>query len=99
MDGAFATSYAFGPAGVGIGAKLLDYRVDLPRYPALAPNGARLLESGPYQASSFTAAVGFSMPFKGIRWGSAVKVAQDRVETARDGVVLVDVGAARDGGS
>ncbi len=96
VDGAFATSYAFGPAGLGIGAKLLDYRVDLPRYPALAPNGARLLESGPFPASSFTAAVGFSMAFKGIRWGSAVKVAQDRVETARDGVLLVDVGAARE---
>ena len=96
VDGAFATSYAFGPAGVGIGAKLLDYRVALPRYPDLAPNGARLTESGPYQASSFTAAVGFSMPFKGIRWGTALKLAQDRVETARDGVLLVDVGAARE---
>jgi hypothetical protein len=96
VAGAFATSYAFGPAGIGIGAKLLDYRVALGRYPDLAPNGEQLMQTGPFQASSFAAALAFSMPFKGIRWGVAMKLAQDRVETARDGVLLADVGAARE---
>jgi hypothetical protein len=96
VSGAFATSYVFGPAGIGIGAQLLDYRVAVPRYPELAPNGRQLTQTGPFQASSFAASVAFSMAFKGVRWGTAVKLAQDRVEATRDGVLLADVGAARE---
>ena len=36
------------------------------------------------------------MAFKGIRWGLTGKFAEDRVQGARDGVLLADVGAARE---
>lgn len=92
----FASSFAFGPAGVGVGAQLVDYHVPLPGYPDLAPNGEQLTRSGPYAASSVVAAMSLAIPFKGIRWGVAAKVAQDRVAAARDGVLLADVGAAKE---
>jgi hypothetical protein len=92
----FASSFAFGPAGVGIGAQLVDYHVPRPGYPDLAPNGEQLTRDGIYPASSVVAAMSLAIPFKGIRWGVAAKVAQDRVATARDGVLLADVGAAKE---
>ena len=92
----FAGSFAFGPAGVGIGAQLVDYHVPLPSYPDLAPNGEQLTRTAPYPASSVVAAMSLAIPFKGIRWGVAAKVAQDRVAALRDGVLLADVGAAKE---
>jgi len=94
--GAFASAYAFGPAGVGIGAQLVDYHVAAPSYPSLAPNGEQLMAGGPFHASSLVATMGLMIPFKGIRWGVAAKVAQDRVANGRDGVLLADVGAAKE---
>lgn len=96
VAGAFATSFAFGPAGVGIGAQLVDYRVAAARYPDLAPNGEQLTRSGPFPASSLVATMGLAIPFKGVRWGVAAKVAQDRVAAGRDGVLLADLGAAKE---
>jgi len=96
VAGAFAGAYAFGRAGVGIGAQLLDYHVTAARYPELAPNGEQLTQSGPFPASSLVATVGLAIPFKGVRWGVAAKVAQDRVSTGRDGVLLADLGAAKE---
>ena len=96
VAGAFASAYAFGPAGVGIGAQVVDYRVAAPGYPSLAPNGEELMAGGPLPASSLVATMGLMIPFKGIRWGAAAKVAQDRVSNGRDGVVLADVGAAKE---
>jgi hypothetical protein len=95
---AFASSFAFGPAGVGIGAQLLDYHVAAARYPELAPNGEQLTRTGAFPASSVVAAMSLAIPFKGIRWGVAAKVAQDRVASTRDGVLLADVGAAKEVG-
>ena len=96
VAGAFAGAYAFGPAGVGFGAQLLDYHVDQSGYPELAPNGEQLTRSGLYPASSLVATMGLAIPFKGIRWGVAAKVAQDRVLHGRDGVLLADAGAAKE---
>lgn len=96
--GGFAASYAFGSLGLGIGAQLADFRVDVGNYPALAPNGERFMGDGPLAASSMVAAIGLARAIKGIRWGVAAKVAQDRGGTTRDGVVLADVGAGKEFG-
>lgn len=96
VAGAFASSYSFGPIGLGVGAQLVDYHVAAPGYPDLAPNGAQLTRDGPLAASSAVGTLGLAATFKGIRWGIAGKVAQDRVASARDGVLLGDVGAAKE---
>jgi hypothetical protein len=98
VAGSFAGAYVFGPAGLSIGAQVLDFDADGPGYPDLAPNGTRLLTSGPLAASSLFATMALAIPFKGVRWGVAAKVAQDRVASAREGVLLADVGAAKEFG-
>jgi len=98
VAGAFASSYSFGPIGVGIGAQLVDYHVAAAGYPDLAPNGAQLTRGGPLAASSAVGALGLAAAFKGVRWGVAAKVAQDRAASVRDGVLLADVGAAKEFG-
>jgi hypothetical protein len=94
--GAVATTYVFGPIGFGIGAQFLDFDVGSPVYPELTPNGEQLLAGGPFPASSLVAAMAFEMAFKGIRWGVAGKFAEDRAFGVRDGVLLADVGAAKE---
>lgn len=94
--GAFASTYTFGPIGFGLGAQFLDYDAAAPGYPDAAPNGEALLSGGPFSASSLVAAAAVEMAFKGIRWGITGKVAEDRVANGRDGVLLADVGAAKD---
>ena len=96
--GAFASTYVFGPIGFGIGAQLLDFGATSAGYPAASPNGEQLLAHGPIAASSLVAATALEFAYKGIRWGATGKVAQDRASSARDGVLLADVGAAREVG-
>jgi len=94
--GAIATSYVFGPLGFGIGVQLVDFDVADAWYPAGAPNGSQLSVRGPFAASSLVAATALEMAYKGIRWGVTGKFAEDRVHGGRDGVLLADVGAAKD---
>lgn len=95
---AFASSYVFGPFGFAIGAQLLDFRARSIGYPSAAPNGELLGTDGPFAASSFVAATALEMAYKGIRWGVTGKVAEDRLGIARDGVLLADIGAAKEVG-
>lgn len=94
--GAIASSYVFGQFGFGIGAQMLDYDVAEAWYPAGAPNGKRLSVRGPFPASSLVAATALEMAYKGIRWGVTGKFAEDRIPGGRDGVLLADVGAAKE---
>ena len=94
--GAVATTYVFGPIGFGIGAQLLDFDAASAGYPGAAPNGDQLAIRGPFSGSSFVAATALEMAYKGIRWGLTGKFAEDRVSSARDGVLLADVGAAKE---
>jgi hypothetical protein len=94
--GAVASTYVFGRFGFGIGAQLLDFDVQAVGYFGAAPNGERLSVRGPFSASSLVAATALEMAYKGIRWGVTGKFAEDRVFTARDGVLLADVGAAKE---
>ena len=94
--GAFASTYVFGRFGLGIGAQMLDFRANSDAYPGAAPNGEQLTVDGPFSASSFVAATSLETAFKGIRWGLTGKVAQDRAGDTRDGVLLADVGAAKE---
>jgi hypothetical protein len=94
--GSFASSYVFGPFGFGVGAQLLDFQAASGGYPSAAPNGEQLGIEASLAASSLVAATALEMAYKGIRWGVTGKVAQDRVATARDGVLLADVGAAKE---
>jgi hypothetical protein len=98
VAGAFASTYVFGPIGFGVGAQLLDFDATSAGYPGAAPNGEQLAAHSPLAASSLVAAAALEMAFKGIRWGVTGKVAQDRVASARDGVLLADVGAAKEVG-
>ena len=94
--GAIASTQVFGPIGFGIGAQFLDFDAASAGYPGLAPNGEHLADRGPFPASSLVAAMAFEMAFKGIRWGIAGKVADDRAAAARDGILLADFGAAKE---
>lgn len=94
--GAFVSTYTFGPFGFGFGAQMLDFEAASVRYPGAAPNGEQLADRGPFQASSLVAATALEMAYKGIRWGLTGKVAQDRIANARDGVLLADIGAAKE---
>ena len=94
--GAIASSYVFGPIGFGIGAQFLDFDVADAWYPPGAPNGGRISLRGPFTASSLVAATALEMAYKGIRWGVTGKFAEDRVHGGRDGVLLADVGAAKE---
>ena len=94
--GAIASSYVFGPIGFGIGAQLVDFDISDAWYPAAAPNGKQLSVRGLYPASSLVASTALEMAYKGIRWGVAGKFAEDRTHGGRDGVLLGDVGAAKE---
>jgi len=94
--GAVASTYVFGPIGFGIGVQLLDFDAATPAYSGIAPNGEALVTGGTFPASSLVAALGFEMAFKGIRWGAAGKFAEDRAHGVRDGVLLADIGAAKE---
>jgi hypothetical protein len=98
VAGALASTYVFGQFGFAIGAQMLDYHTSNVTYPEAAPNGENLLAGGDFAASSLVAAAALEMAYKGIRWGAAAKVAQDRVAAERDGVLLADVGAAKEVG-
>lgn len=103
---ALAAAFVVGPAGVGLGAQLLDFHAAGTRYPEVAPNGGQLTARTLFPASSAVATLAVSVPFKGIRWGAAAKVAEDQVIGARcvetcdyqARVALADVGAAKDFG-
>jgi len=94
--GAVASSYVFGPFGFGIGAQLLDFRTGSIAYPDVAPNGEQLGLDLPLAASSLVAATAIEMAYKGIRWGLTGKFARDQVGIRRDGVLLADLGAAKE---
>lgn len=96
--GAFSSTYVFGPFGFGLGAQMLDYRVASGGYPFVAPNGEQLGIDAPLAASSLVASAALERAFKGVRWGVTGKIAQDRADIARDGVLLADVGAAKEVG-
>jgi hypothetical protein len=92
----FSNTYVFGRFGFGLGVQHLDYDISSDGYPAAAPNGETLIEGGGFSASSLVAAAAAEMAFKGIRWGVTAKVAEDRHARVRDGVLLADVGAAKE---
>jgi hypothetical protein len=94
--GSFTSSYVFGPLGFGLGVQHLDYDIVGDGYPAAAPNGETMIEGGRFSAASLVAAAAAEMAFKGIRWGLAAKYAEDRNGRARDGVLMADVGAAKE---
>jgi len=94
--GAIASSYVFGPVGFGVGAQFLDFDAASPLYPGAAPNGEQLMAGGELPASSLVAVMAGELAYKGVRWGIAGKFAEDRVGDARDGVLLADVGAAKE---
>ena len=94
--GAIASSYVFGNFGFGIGAQMLDFEAGGAGYPWMAPNGEQLAEDGSFSASSLVGAAALEMAYKGIRWGLTQKLAQDRVQSSRDGVWLTDIGAAKE---
>ena len=94
--GALASTYVFGRFGFGIGAQMLDFRAASAGYPGAAPNGEQLGKDGPVTASSLVAATALEMAYKGIRWGLTGKFAEDRAANGRDGVLLADLGAAKE---
>ena len=94
--GALASTYVFGRFGLGFGAQMLDFRAASAGYPGASPNGEQLGNDGPVAASSLVAATALEMAYKGIRWGVTGKFAEDRAANGRDGVLLADVGAAKE---
>ena len=92
----FTNTFVFGTFGFGLGVQHLDYDIDVGGYPSAAPNGEAMIEGGTTSASSLVAAAAVEKAYKGIRWGVTAKVAEDRNVGARDGVLLADVGAAKE---
>ena len=92
----FTNTFVFGTFGFGLGVQHLDYDLEVGGYPQATPNGEGMLAGGATSASSLVAAMAAEMAYKGIRWGVTAKVAEDRNHAARDGVLLADVGAAKE---
>ncbi|MDQ6831534.1 MAG: hypothetical protein M3081_21950 [Gemmatimonadota bacterium] len=88
-------SMAFGPGpgGVGFGVQMLDYGAYSGRFPALARD---LTSRGPLPASSLAATLGFATIYRDIRVGFAGKYVEERLPSARTGVLAFDVGLAKD---
>ncbi len=90
-------SMAFGPGpgGVGFGVQMLDYGAYSGRFPALSRD---LTRRGPLLASSLAATIGFATIYRDIRVGFAGKYVDERLPSARTGVLAFDAGVSKDVG-
>ncbi|MEJ7809955.1 MAG: hypothetical protein WKG32_05985 [Gemmatimonadaceae bacterium] len=90
-----SASSALGAGGIGLGAQMLDYGATSGATPRV---GSALTTRGPEASASLAASLGAAYPFRGIRWGFAVKYAQERFPTSRGSRAAFDVGVAKDAG-
>ncbi|MFN8572391.1 MAG: hypothetical protein U0132_10060 [Gemmatimonadaceae bacterium] len=89
-----ATSSSFGSRGLAIGVAWLDYGTSESARPTWEALGVRGANDG---LSAMAVAAG-SLTFKGIRWGAAAKLLQERIANSHDATPAFDVGATKDVG-
>ncbi|MBV6521595.1 MAG: hypothetical protein MNPFHGCM_01736 [Gemmatimonadaceae bacterium] len=89
-----ATGLSFGSTGLSLGVAWLDYGT-----PSGAPVPWRALgERGDDDGLSAQAVVAGTMTYRGIRWGGAARLLEERIANAHDGTIGFDIGAAREFG-
>jgi len=88
-----ASGFSFGSTGISLGVAWLDYGS-----PPGALHWPSIGERGPDDGLSAVAIAAASMAYKGIRWGAAAKLMEERVANGHDGTAGFDVGAAKDFG-
>lgn len=88
-----ANGFSFGSTGISLGVAWLDYGTPpgVLRWPSLG-------ERGSDDGLSAVAIAAGSMTFKGIRWGAAAKLLEERVANGHDGMAGFDLGAAKEFG-
>jgi len=89
-----ATGLSFGATGVSLGVAWLDYGTTPGTQVPWSSLGQRGSEDG-FSAVAVAAAM---MTYKGIRWGAAAKILEERIANSHDGMAGFDVGAAKDFG-
>ena len=91
--GSISAVTRFSTGGIGIGARMVDYRTTANVFETT--RGAQL-HSGPSAGSSLEGSVGIGQVLKGFRIGGALKYSENTVPATRVGAVGVDLGIARD---
>lgn len=100
--GGLAAVMPMGWATLGFGAQYLDYGDPAPVYvldqvdPPLLQRSVELTHRGGIDAASTVVAVGAGFELIGVRWGVTGKAAEDRDGTRKDGVLVADIGAAKE---
>ncbi len=91
--GSFASVQTLGSLSVAVGAQHLQFSAD-PYDPvaSVQQGGARLADGGAVLASSTAFTVGVGRAIRSYRFGAALKYAEERVDTWRDGVAALDIG-------
>jgi hypothetical protein len=90
-----ASGMSFGATGISLGVAWLDYGAE----PGTPVPWRSLSARGMDDGLSAMAVVAASMTFKGIRWGVAAKLLEERIGNSHDGVPGFDVGAAKEFGT
>lgn len=95
--GAIATTNTAGSMTVGIGAQFVRYNApsNVSYDNLLKPGATRLSEAGTVPAASTAFTIGFAKTIKGFRLGANAKYVEDRIGTAADGTLAVDIGLNR----
>ena len=91
--GSISAVTRFNTGGIGIGARMVDYRTTANVFETT--RGAQL-HAGPSAGSSLEGSVGIGQVLKGFRIGGALKYSENTVPAIRVGAVGVDLGIARD---
>lgn len=92
--GVLAGSMAIGRWGLGAGVERLDYDVTQTFEPT--PSQGGYIPPRVLPAQGLVASLGASATFKGIRWGAAAKMIEQRGADVRDAVPAADLGASLD---
>ncbi|MEP7344487.1 MAG: hypothetical protein ABI877_04445 [Gemmatimonadaceae bacterium] len=85
---------SFGATGISLGVAWLDYGAA----PGPGVPWRSLAARGADDGFSALAVAAASMTFKGIRWGAAAKLLEERIANSHDGIAAFDFGAAKEFG-
>src|SRR6185436_9290823 len=102
--GHLSSGFSFGSTGMSLGVAWLDYGTDPLPCPNCASVGTgntqipwrSLGERGTEDGLSAVAAAAGYLTYKGIRWGSAIKLLTERIANSHDATTAFDLGAAKE---
>lgn len=91
--GSLSSVTRFNNGGIGVGVRLVDYRLRTGLFPA---DRGSMLDGGGAPATSVEASVGLAQVYKGVRGGIAAKYVEDDADGIRVSRAAFDVGLSKD---